>query len=104
VGVVEPRRLDASARGSERVEFAVPGAEIQLVGVYGLRNEQLDFAGTLAMDAPVSEAMGGGIKGFFLKPFDPIFRKNGKGAVLPITIKGTREEPKFGLEWKKVFK
>lgn len=88
----------------EPVRFGVPGADVQLVGGYGLRSEQLDFAGTLAMDAPVSKAMGGGIKGFFLKPFDPIFRKNGKGAVVPITIKGPREEPKFGLEWGKVFK
>ena len=56
------------------------------------------------MDASISKAAGGGIKGFLLKPFDPIFRKDGKGAILPITIKGPREQPKFGLEWGKVFK
>ena len=84
--------------------FDVPGADVQITGVYGLRSEQLNFAGTLMMDASVSKAMGGGIKGFFLKPFDPIFRKNGKGAVIPITIKGPREQPKFGLQWGKVFK
>ena len=88
----------------EPVEFGVPGAEVQLVGVYGLRSEQLDFTGTLAMDAPISQAMGGGIKGFFLKPFDPIFRKDGKGAVVPITVSGPREQPKFGLQWGKVLK
>ncbi len=86
------------------VRFGVPGADVQLTGVYGLRNEQLDFAGTLAIDAPVSKAMGGGIKGFFLKPFDPIFRKEGHGAVVPITIVGRREDPKFGVQWGKVFK
>jgi hypothetical protein len=86
------------------VRFAVPGAEVELSGAYALRSEQLDFAGTLAMDAPVSEAMGGGIKGFFLKPFDPIFRKDGKGAVVPISITGPREQPKFGLQWSKVLK
>jgi hypothetical protein len=86
----------------EPVRFGVPGADVQLVGVYGLRSERLDFAGTLAMDAPVSKAMGG-IKGFFLKPFDPIFRKNGRGAIVPITITGPREDPKFGLQWGKVF-
>ena len=88
----------------EPVEFGVPGAEVQLVGAYGLRSEQLDFTGTLAMDAPISEAMGGGIKGFFLKPFDPIFRKDGKGAIVPITVTGPRGEPKFGLQWGKVLK
>jgi len=87
----------------EPVRFDVPGADIQLVGGYGLRSEELDFTGTLAMEAPVSKAMGG-IKGFFLKPFDPLFRKEGKGAIVPITIKGPRAEPKFGLQWGKVFK
>ena len=84
--------------------FDVPGADVSVSGSYGLRSEQVEFAGTLSMAAPVSKAMGGGIKGFFLKPFDPIFRKNGKGAVIPITIKGPREKPKFGLDWGKVFK
>jgi hypothetical protein len=84
--------------------FDVPGADVHLSGFYGLRSEQVEFAGTLSMAAPVSKAMGGGIKGFFLKPFDPIFRKNGKGAVIPITIKGPREKPKFGLDWGKVLK
>jgi hypothetical protein len=39
-----------------------------------------------------------------LKPIDPLFRKQGKGALLPITITGPREQPKFGLNWGKVFK
>jgi hypothetical protein len=86
------------------VRFGVPGADVQLVGGYNLRNEQLDFAGTLAMDATVSRAMGGGIKGFFLKPFDPIFRKEGRGAIVPITVAGPRGDPKFGVQWGKVLK
>lgn len=84
--------------------FDLPGADVSVSGSYGLRSEHVEFAGTLSMAAPVSKAMGGGIKGFFLKPFDPVFRKNGKGAVIPITIKGPREKPKFGLDWGKVFK
>jgi hypothetical protein len=76
------------------VAFDLPGAEVVLTGVYGLRSEALDFA----------EAAGGGIKGFFLKAVDPIFRKHGKGAVIPITIRGPREQPKFGVVWGKVFK
>ena len=86
------------------LEFDLPGATVQLTGVYGLRSQQLDFTGTLAMEATISKAAGGGIKGFFLKAIDPIFRKHGKGAVVPITIKGAREEPKFGVDWGKVFK
>ena len=88
----------------EPVRFGVPGAEIELTGVYGLRSEQLDFAGTLGMDAPVSQAMGGGLKGWLLRPFDPLFRKNGHGALVPITVTGPRAQPKFGLQWGKVLK
>ena len=86
------------------VAFDLPGAEIVLAGVYGMRSEALEFAGTVSMDAPISKAAGGGIKGFFLKAVDPIFRKKGKGAVIPITIKGPREQPKFAVIWGKVFK
>jgi hypothetical protein len=82
----------------------LPGAGIELAGVYGMRSQQVDFSGTVRMDATISQAVGGGVKGFFLKAVDPIFKKDGKGAVIPITIKGPREQPKFGLEWGKVFK
>jgi len=86
------------------VTFDVPGASVQLNGAYGLRNEQLNFEGTLAMQASASEAIGG-IKGFFIKPFDPLLHgKNGKGALVPITVTGPRGEPKFGVQWAKVFK
>ena len=51
-----------------------------------------------------TRALAQGAIGFFLKPFDPLFREKGKGAVLPITITGPREKPKFGLEWGKVLK
>lgn len=84
--------------------FEVPGADVQISGRYGLRTQELDFTGDLVMDASLSKAAGG-IKGFFLKPLDPLFRdKKTKGARLPITIKGPREKPKFGLNWGKVFK
>lgn len=86
------------------VGFNLPGADIELRGMYGLRTEALDLAGTLSMDATISKAAGGGIKGFFLKAVDPVFKKNGRGAVIPITITGPREQPKFGVQWGKVFK
>jgi hypothetical protein len=77
--------------------FGVPGALVKLAGNYGMRTEQLDFKGELRLEATLSEAMGGGVKGFFLKAFDPFFKKRGSGTVLPIKIEGTRKDPKFGL-------
>ena len=86
----------AVARFSE-LTFGVPGAIVSLTGTYGLRTEQLDFKGELRLQAVLSEAMGGGVKGFFLKAVDPFFKKRGSGTVLPIKITGTRKDPKFGL-------
>jgi hypothetical protein len=34
----------------------------------------------------------------FLKIVDPFFKKKGAGAVLPIRVRGTREDPKIGLD------
>ena len=82
--------------------FAVLGATVQPHGSYGLRSEELDFAGTLRTQAKVSE-MTIGIKSFLLKLADPLFKKKGVGAVVPIKISGTREQPKFGLDLGRVF-
>jgi hypothetical protein len=81
-----------------QLTFGVPGAEVRLAGRYGLRSETLDFRGELRLQAPLSQVAGGGVKGFFLKAFDPFFREPGAGMVLPIKITGTREDPKFGLD------
>jgi AsmA-like C-terminal region len=84
--------------------FAMPGAIVRLHGSYGLESGALWFDGTLRMEATISQAAGGGVKGFLLKAIDPIFRKKGAGAIIPITLRGTRENPKFGLDAGRVFK
>jgi hypothetical protein len=76
--------------------FRIPGASVQLTGTYGLRNEELNFHGKLRLDARLSQATTGA-KSFFLKPFDPFFRKQGK-TELPIKVTGTRRQPSFGLD------
>ena len=80
-----------------RVTFDVPGASVQLAGQYALRQETLNFRGNLMMDAKVSQAVGGGVKGMLLKVIDPIFQKNGR-TVIPIKISGTRQTPSFGFD------
>jgi len=84
------------------LSFLVPGAKVRLDGSYGLQNEQLGFAGTLQTQAKVSE-MTTGVKSFLLKFADPLFKRNGAGAVIPIKIGGTREQPEFGLDLGRVF-
>jgi hypothetical protein len=78
--------------------FNVPGAEVQLVGTYDLRSEQIDFQGRLLLDAKVSQTTTGA-RSFFLKLFDPFFTKDdGGGTSLPIQITGDRSNPDFGLD------
>jgi AsmA-like C-terminal region len=88
--------LKKSIVSFSRLSFDVPGATVNLDGTYGLRNEQLDFRGKVRMQAKLSQTQTG-IKSFFLKALDPFFAKEGAGAVLPIKITGTRDQPKFGL-------
>jgi hypothetical protein len=97
-------RLKDGALSFSRLAFGLPGATLRLSGSYGLQSEAVAFDGTLRMDATISEAAGGGFKGFLLKAIDPIFRKNGAGALVPIKVRGTREKPQFGLDVGKVFK
>lgn len=80
-----------------QLTFEVPGALVALTGRYGLRSGVLDFKGELRLQATLSQVAGGGVKGFFLKAFDPFFKEPWAGTVLPIKITGTRKDPKFGL-------
>ena len=80
------------------LDYTVPGAKIDLKGTYGLDGGTLNFAGTAKMDATVS-AMVGGWKGMLLKPADRLLKKDGAGTRVPIHIEGTREDPKFGIDF-----
>jgi hypothetical protein len=82
------------------IVFDVPGAVVQLSGTYGLRTELLAFEGELLMDAKISETIAGW-KSWLLKPLDPLFRREGR-TVVPIKIGGTRSDPQFGLDVKRV--
>jgi hypothetical protein len=81
--------------------FDIPGAIVALDGRYDLRQGTLTFAGNLYMDAKVSQ-MASGFKSLLLRAVDPIFRKEGR-TVIPIKVSGTRDNPKFGLDAKRVF-
>lgn len=90
--------MDHAVATFSELTFAVPGAAVELAGSYNLRGQDLDFHGHLLMQAALSEAAGGGWKGFLLKAVDPFFKKDGGGTSLPIKIVGSRKDPKFGLE------
>jgi hypothetical protein len=97
-------RLHDSVLSFSDLSFAIPGATVHLQGSYGLKSEAISFDGTLRMQATLSQAAGGGLKSVFLKLADPIFSKKNAGAVVPIRVGGTRQQPKFGLDVGRVFK
>ena len=83
------------------VSFDVPAAVVELTGRYALRRETLAFAGELTMDAKISQTTTG-FKSFLLRAVDPLFRRGGR-TIVPIRITGTRDQPSFGLDVKRVF-
>jgi hypothetical protein len=81
--------------------YTVPGAAIVLKGTYKVEGGALDFIGSAKLDATVSQ-MVGGVLGVLLKPADRYFKKDGAGTEVPIHINGTREDPKFGVDFKRM--
>lgn len=84
----------------EKLLFSLPGADINLAGVYSLDGNELDFDGKVRTKAALSNMVATWWKSWLLKPVDPFFKKNGAGAEIPIKISGSRGSPKFGLDLK----
>jgi len=80
-----------------KFDFKVEGARVALGGKYMLPTQQLDFTGSLILDAPLSKTTTG-FKSALLKLVDPLFRKKGVGTVLPIVVTGTVSQPSFTLD------
>ena len=79
------------------LSFAVPGAGVDLTGRYDLDKDDLDFHGTLKLQAKISQTFTGW-KRWALKPADPFFAKQGAGTLIHIQITGTSKDPQFGRD------
>lgn len=80
------------------LHFLIPGTHADVTGQYSLDGNTFDFHGLLRLDAKLSQ-MTTGWKSILLKPVDPFFHKHGAGTEFPFKISGTREAPRFGLEF-----
>ena len=89
-------RLEKAVIQFRKLSFSIPGAQVNLDGNYDVGGSKLDFKGHLRLQAKLSQTVTGK-KSFFLKAVDPLFRKEGAGTVLPITITGTRDAPTLGV-------
>ena len=78
------------------LHYEVPGGTAQLHGAYLVNGSAYQFLGHISTDATASQ-MVTGWKSVLLTPFDPLFKKHGKGLELPISISGKGNDVKFGL-------
>ena len=83
--------------------FSVPGAMVELAGTYDLRAETIDFSGNLLTDASLSD-MTKGFKSLLARVAQPFFKRPGGGSRVPIRISGTRSNPLFRLDVRRVFR
>jgi hypothetical protein len=84
------------------LQFAVPGAVVQVKGSYGLKSDKLDFTGDVRLQAHVSDTMSGA-KRVLLKPIDPMFARHNAGTYLPVNVAGDKDHPQIKLDIKKYF-
>jgi hypothetical protein len=80
------------------LRYSLPGAKVNLEGVYSLDGQQFEFHGKVDTKATLSQMVASRWASLALKPLSWIFKKNGAGAEIPVKISGTRSEPKFGLD------
>ena len=80
------------------LHYTMPGATVQLAGVYTLDGKKFYFTGKVRTDAKLSQMVGSRWKSWGLKVVDPFFHKHGAGAEIPVKVTGTNSAPKFGLD------
>ena len=78
------------------LHYEVPGGAAQLHGAYTLNRSAYQFLGHISTTATASQ-MVTGWKSVLLTPFDPLFKKHGKGLELPVSIDGVAGDVHFGL-------
>jgi hypothetical protein len=81
----------------KQLNYALPGAQVNLSGVYSMDGQQFDFSGKVLTKATLRNMVASWWKSWLLTPVSPFFKKDGAGAEIPVRIDGTRSAPKFGL-------
>jgi hypothetical protein len=81
------------------LHYAIPGATVNLQGVYSLDGKKFDFYGKVRTEAKLSQMVSTWWKSLLLKPVDPFFAKNGAGVEVPVKVTGVNGDPKFGLDF-----
>jgi hypothetical protein len=90
--------IEGGAIAFSKLTYDLPGAQVNLTGIYSMDGQQFDFNGKVLTKATLRNMVDSWWKSWLLTPISPFFKKNGAGAEIPIKIQGTRSEPKFGLD------
>lgn len=77
------------------IRVQLPGAKAQLAGTFNLLNTRVNLTGKAALQRELSSDVTGW-KRVLLAPLDPFFRHGKEGAVVPIAVTGTAQNPKIG--------
>jgi hypothetical protein len=72
-------------------------------GLYNLHRELIDFRGDLLLNARLAD-MTSSVKSLLARIAQPLFRGPNGGTRLPIRITGTRSQPSFRLDVRRVFR
>jgi AsmA-like C-terminal region len=84
-----------------KLNYQMPGANVDLAGKYSLDGKTFNFNGTVRTKATASQMLTGW-KSILAMPLDPLLKKNGAGVEVPIKIDGTQSDPKFGVDLNKL--
>ncbi len=90
--------LQAGALEFHQLSYTLPGAQVNLAGVYTLDGQVFDFRGHVLTEASLSKMVASRWASLALRVVSPFFRGKGGGADIPVKISGTRSAPKFGLD------
>lgn len=85
------------------LSFDVEGAAVRLIGSHALKPGTLDLNGEVLLNASASHTIAG-LKGWLLRPFDPLLRKNGAGTRLVITVAGPQQKPQIKVDFGKTLR
>ena len=92
-------KMSDAAMNFSGLQYAIPGASVDMQGVYSLDGRKFDFVGTAKTQARLSEMVATWWKSLLLKPVDRYFAKNGAGVEIPFKMTGANGEPHFGLDF-----
>ncbi|MFL6415888.1 MAG: hypothetical protein ACJ74Y_09490 [Bryobacteraceae bacterium] len=90
--------MDRSIIRFRSLDYTLPGARIDLAGIYSMDGQQFNFTGTVFTKATLPHMVASRWKSLLLRPISPFFKGPNGGAEIPVKISGTKSAPKFGLD------